>query len=236
MPTMTKILLVLLLLFPQLIRAETSEALIQKLETQLLENDSAKIRTEEEVLDLQILKSFTPEQRSQKNETEIRALSQGQKEIIAFKEKADAISAKLKKVQTSLAEINANLFSATQSDQWVEVSLDLSSLKEISVLSIFLKIDDEPLVDLTESGLMAGEDSVISLYRGPLSPGEHSLALTVRLSPTETKSLRLDQDAISLAGNQFSVNIPAEKTRKKIMLGLEKGSQNFEIKMLESDL
>lgn len=218
--------LCLLLLSPPLLaqRAqEASDAVLDRLERKLIEQEASTLKIE-----------APPVKRQGRGETAITlpatpsSVIMGklpeQKDFAALDQQLRGIEQDIDELSGQVEKLKSDFQTKAGKGSLVEIVLQLEAPEDTSLRDLSFGINEHTIFNKAGSGSWNPGAQVL-LYSGPLEPGEHKIKLQARTVRRYGEGLPLDQNLYHLYEQSFPIVLPQGSFRKGFRLKLARPEQ-----------
>ena len=168
-----------------------------------------------------------PAQVIKSSNSEIRGALPGEEKLAELDKAVMELELEVEQLSADVSKLKGDVIDDSKLDNYTEIETKITNKEKIDIRSIDVKLDDYPIRSIDRSlGLWSPQDQV-TLFTGPLTPGEHKLHCNIRVV------LKGDSEAFSLEKNlyysmdrSFDLTIPTGKSRQKFTVNVGTPEKN----------
>jgi hypothetical protein len=205
------------------VQSEKVESILDKLETKFLDREAAPLTYEESK---QPSKSAgaKPIETLQINERKpIEGKTPNQKILQEIQAKISTYDTQVDLLEADSRKSKSDLIDQSNTNNSVHLEAKLSSAKTAVLQSLTVRIDGSLIFNQSDAAGMWIPTSAISLYQGPVQPGEHTVDVEAVLSRVNESGIPVSGWVSQRVAKKFSFEIPAGSVAKKISIVLDAG-------------
>lgn len=211
---------------------EKSDSILDKLEQKLLEQEASTLN-----ITAPSRKKILPTKQSYKApETQISGKLPLEDEFAAIDKSVQEIEAQVEDLSQRVEKIRSDFIDKSQQSSLIELQLQLENPEETFLKELTISIDQHVVYEVREDLSPWQMRPQISIYSGPLAPGNHLVTFKARVVRKEKDKIPLDQNIYHIYNQNLSLDIPVGNARRgyRIRIGKPEEQNTFAKAALET--
>lgn len=203
---------------------EASDAILDRLERKLIEQEASTLRIEAPPVRRETKPGQAPIVMPNSQASVITGSLPEQKDFAALDQQLRSLEQDIDELSGQVEKLKSDFQNKAAKGSLVEIVLQLDAPQETSLRDLTFAINDHTIFNKAGSGSW-NPGAQILLYSGPLEAGEHKIKLQARTVRRYGEGLPLDQNLYHLYEQNFPIALPQGSFRKGFRLKLAKPEQ-----------
>lgn len=200
------------------------ESVLDKLEARYLDRESAPLTYDE-----QRAKAMTPPGKPAESITvkrePITGKTPNQKILSEIQSKINEYENQIDSLEADARKMKSQVIQGSTTDNLITIEAKLKNAKTAGIQALTAKVDGSLLFNQVDPAGMWMPSSTVSIYHGPMQPGDHTIELTAVLTKTNSNGLAVAGWTPQQVQRSFKISLPDGKVRKHIVIELDTSSE-----------
>jgi hypothetical protein len=215
-------------------RVDNAETLLDLLEQRLLQKEESSLsfgprESEPAAKDAISLDKYDrPIQRVQGSSTEIEGAAPGDERLRDISRAIGELDREVEQLSADVVRIKGEIIEDTKLDNYTEITVKLENKERVDLRNLEVHLDKYPIGKIDRSIGVWMPSSEITLFSGPIQPGNHKIEVETRVALKGATGLPLEDNIYYTMKQNFDVAIGVGKARNKLTILIKTPQKNLD--------